>query len=70
MKTPIISLALALLIPLAAAAEKPRALFGVVAEKNPEATQVGLVVQAVLPLWRRISRSRPVRISTLSAHLL
>ncbi len=49
MKTPIISLALVLLIPLAAAAEKPRALFGVVAEKNPEATQVGLVVQAVLP---------------------
>ena len=34
MKTPIISLALALLIPLAAAAEKPRALFGVVAEKK------------------------------------
>lgn len=38
-----------LVLPLAVAAEVPRALFGVVAEKSPAASQPGLVVQAVLP---------------------
>lgn len=40
---------LACLLPLAAAAEKPRALFGVVAEDAPAYPQGGVLVRAVLP---------------------
>ena len=40
---------MALLLPLAAAAEAPRALFGVVADESAAYPQGGLVVSAVLP---------------------
>lgn len=49
MKMLISGTVLACLLPLAAAAEKPRALFGVVAEDAPAYPQGGVLVRAVLP---------------------
>lgn len=49
MKLHLPSLAMTLLLPLAAAAEAPRAMFGVVAEENPILRQGGVIVRAVRP---------------------